>query len=61
MKDMRSILMNQDAGLVVMIVGIPANVRTLIAEYDFFVRTSGEAFGEYASSEPGANYQVIKH
>lgn len=56
MKDVRSILMNQDAGLVVMIVGISANVWTLIAEYYLLVRTSGETFGEYASSEPGANY-----
>ena len=61
MKDMRAVLMNQNAGVVVMIVSVAADVRTLVTKQHLLVRTRCQPFGEDTAGEAGAYNQIIKH
>jgi uncharacterized protein (UPF0179 family) len=55
MKDMRAILMDQDAGFVVVVVSIAPDVWALVTQNYFFVGAAGETFSENAARESCAN------
>ena len=57
MKNMRAILVNQNAGLVVMIVSIAADVRTLVADQNFLFEP---AASRSASTLPAKPAPTIK-
>src|SRR5687768_18455709 len=56
-KDMWTVFMNKHTMLVVMIVGVAANVRTLVAQQHLLVRTAGEALREHTARESRSNNQ----
>src|SRR5665213_56335 len=61
MEDMRAILVDQNAVLVVMIVSVAANVRALIANQHTAVRTACQTLSKHASSKTRAHHEVIEH
>jgi hypothetical protein len=54
MKYMRTIFVDENACVVIMVVGVAANVRPPITEQDFFIRSVGQPFGKDAPREAGA-------
>src|SRR5690242_8911940 len=61
MKDVRTILMNQNARFVVPIIGIPADVRAAIANEHLLAEPRSEALREHAAGESGSHDQVVEH
>jgi len=53
--------MNEYAVLVVMVVSVAADVRTLISKQHLLVRTPCQTLREYAARETGSYNQIIKH
>jgi hypothetical protein len=60
-EDMRAILVNENAGLVVSIVGIAADMRPAIDHQDLFVTLARQPFGNNAPGETGTDDEPIKH
>lgn len=56
-EDVRPILVNQHPRVVVVIVGVPADVWASIEQQDPLVRLSCQAFGQHAAGEPGPHNQ----
>jgi hypothetical protein len=61
MEDVWPIFVDQNSVLVVMIVCVATDVRTLVTQQDLLVRTSRQPLREHAAREPGAYNQIIKH
>src|SRR6185503_3319598 len=61
MKYVWTVLMNQNAGFVVMVISITADVWTFVANQYFLVRTSGESFGQHTPGKTRSHNQIIKH
>src|SRR5205807_8533121 len=61
MKDMGAILMDQDACFVVVIVGVPADVRTFVAKEHLFIRSTRQSLCQHATGEARSDNQIIKH
>ena len=55
MEDVWAVLVYENAMLIVMIVGVAADVRTLVAQQHLFVRTAGEALGQHTAGESRSN------
>ena len=55
MKDVRAVLMYENSVFVVMIVGVAADMRPLVADQDLLVRSSGQTFSQHAARETGSN------
>jgi hypothetical protein len=55
MKNMRAILVNQDARVVVMVIGIARDVGAAVHEQDLFAGASGEALRQNAPCVPGSH------
>src|SRR5687768_6318249 len=58
---MRSVLVDQDARLVVVIVSVAADVRTLVDDQHFFAGHGRQALGEHGTGKSSTYHQVIKH
>lgn len=61
MKDVRSVLVYENARLVVVIVGIPPNVRSRVNDQNLLPQLTRKPFSEDAPSEPRTDNQVIEH
>src|SRR5215831_11380689 len=61
MKDVRAILMYQNAGIVVVIVSIAADVRPLVAQQDLLIRSTRKSFCDHTAGKTGPHNQIIKH
>ena len=59
MKDMGPVLMYEDAVVIVVVVGVAANMRTHITDEDLLVRTC-QPLGQHTSCKTCSNYQKIK-
>ena len=60
-KDVRPVLMHEDAVFIVVIVRVAADMRAFVAEDHFFVGTCRESFREHAPGKPRTDNQVIEH
>jgi hypothetical protein len=60
-KDMRPIFVDQDAVVVVLVVGVAADMRTLVDDQHLNTRPGGEPLGQDTTGEAGTNDQVIEH
>ena len=60
MKDMRAVLVNQNACVVVMIISITAYVWTPVTNQNLFIGTRCESFGENTAGKAGAYNEIIK-
>jgi hypothetical protein len=60
-KDVRPVLVNQDACLVIVIVGIAADVRPLVTNQDLLARVRRQALRDRRAGKAGANHQIIEH
>ena len=61
MKDVRAVLVDQHAVLVVAVVGVAADVRPLVDEQDTLAEAGREPLRQHAAGEAGADDQIIKH
>jgi len=52
--------MHQDAGVVVVIVGVASNMRPPVHNQHLFAGAAREPFSQDAAGEPGSNDQIIK-
>ena len=60
-KDVRPVLVDQDAGLVVVVVGVAADVRALVADQDVLAGMRGQPLGDRRAGKAGADDQVVEH
>ena len=60
-EDVRPVLVHEDAGLVVVIVGVAADVRAAVADQHLLARVGGQPLGDRRAGEAGADDQVIEH
>ena len=60
-EDVRPVLVDEDAGVVVVVVGVAADVRALVADQHLLAGVGGEPLGEVAAGEAGADDQIIEH
>jgi hypothetical protein len=60
-EDVRPVTVNQNAGVVVVIVGIARDVRTAINDEHFLVRVARQTFGQHTSCVTRTNDEKIKH
>ena len=58
---MRAVLVDQDPGLVVTIVGIAADMRPPVDQEHLFIALARQPLGNDASRKAGADHQPIKH
>ncbi len=56
MENVRTVLMNENAILVVMVEGIAPDVIPAVADQHFFVVIARKALGDYAAGISGPNY-----
>src|SRR5207237_6864171 len=56
----RSVAMDEDAGRVVLVVGVAADVRTTIDDEDALVEDGRDAFGDDAAGEPRADDDPVE-
>jgi hypothetical protein len=61
MEDMRAVLVHENAGVVVVVVGISANMRPLVANEHFLIRAGGKPLRNRCPGETGAYNEVIEH
>ncbi len=61
MEDVRPILVNQHAGIVVMVVGIAADVHALVDDEDLAAGVSGEPFRHDRPGKAGSDNEVVEH
>ena len=61
MEDVRAVLVDQQAVIVVAVVGIAADVRAAVDEEDALVALARETFRENAAGEARADNQPIVH
>src|SRR5665213_1506840 len=61
MENMRPIFMYQNAFVVVVIVGISANMASLVDNQDFGVQLRSQPLRKHAAGESRADNHVIKH
>ena len=60
-EDMRSILVDQNAVLVVIVEGVAADVRPLVADQHALAGMSGQTLGDGGAGKAGADDQVVEH
>src|SRR5215203_5794653 len=61
MKDVRPVLMDHHAGFIVIVVGVPADMGTLVADQDALAGMGREPFRHSGAGKAGAYYQIIEH
>src|SRR5690348_9186783 len=61
MEDVRPVLVDQEAGFIVSVIGIAADMRPTVDQKHLFVTLAREPFGNDAAGEPGADHEPIKH
>ena len=61
MEDVRPVLVNQQAGIVVAVVGVAADVRPAVDDEDALVALARETFRKHAAGKAGADDQPIVH
>ena len=54
-EDMWSVLVDQDAVVIVVVVGVAADVRALVYDEHLLVGVRGQPLGEHTSCEPGTD------
>ena len=60
-EDVRPVLVDEHAVLVVVVVGVAADVRPLVDEQDGLVQLRGQPLRQDAAGETGANDQIVEH
>src|SRR3954469_8408145 len=60
-ENVRAVLVYQDAGVVVVVESISADMRALVHQQHFLVAYFRQAFSDYTTRKPGTYNQVIKH
>jgi hypothetical protein len=60
-EDVRSVFVDEHAGVVEVVVRIPPDVRTFVAEEDALAELRCEPLGEDAPGEPRPDDQVVEH
>ena len=60
-EDVRAVLVNEDSGLVISVVGIAADMMPAIDHKHLFVTLARKPFGNNAPGETGADDEPIKH
>ena len=60
-EDVRPILVNEDAVLVVLVVGVSADMRALVDDENLFAGTCRQPLREHAAREPGADHEIVEH
>jgi hypothetical protein len=60
-KDVRPVLVNEDAGPVISVVSVAADMRTTVDYKHLLVALAGQPFGDDAAGETGAHDQPVKH
>ena len=61
MEDVRAVFVNQNAGLIVMIVGVAADMGTPIHQHHALTEVASHLSGNHGSGKTCANNNVIKH
>jgi hypothetical protein len=61
MEDVRAVFVNENAGVVVVILRVAADVIALIADQHSLPGNFGQTFGQHTSCKSSSNDQVIKH
>lgn len=59
-EDVRTITMDQHAGVVMKIVGVAADMRAAVDHQRSLAETGGQPFGQHAAGKPGADDEVIE-
>src|SRR5581483_5542317 len=60
-KNMRTVFVNENAVLIVEVVGIPANMRSLVNYENALIELRSEALRDHAAGKAGAHYEKIEH
>ena len=61
MKDVRTVFVDQNSILVVVVVSIAANMLSAIANQNLFIRACCESLCKYTAGKAGTYNEVIKH
>ena len=60
-EDVRPVLVDQDAGPVINIIGIAADMRPTVDQKHLFVTLARKPFGDDAAGKSSADHKPIKH
>ncbi len=60
-EDVRAVRVDQDAVVVVVVVGIAADVGAPVDEQDLLAGLRGQALGQHAAGEAGPDDQIVEH
>src|SRR5258706_541293 len=60
MENMRTILVDQDSGIIIMIVSVPADMWSSIDQQNLFAGAPGQPFSQNAARETSANNEIIE-
>src|SRR5687768_14435583 len=61
MENVGTILVNQDAVLIIAVVRVSSNVVPAVDEQHLFVHAARDAFGNDAAREPRPDYEIVIH
>jgi hypothetical protein len=61
MEDVRSVLVDQNAGFVVVVVGVAADVRPLVADDHFLPAVRRQPLRNRGAGEASTNHQIVEH
>ena len=60
-EDVRPVLVDEDAVLVVVVVGVAADVRPLVDDQDLLAGACRQPLREHAAGEAGADDEIVEH
>ena len=60
MEDVRAVGVDEDAGVVVAVVGVAADVRALVDDQHAQAQLAGEPLRQHAAGEAGADDEVVE-
>ena len=61
MEDVRAVGVHEDTGIVVSVIGVAANVGTLVDDENALAGGVGKSFGKDAPREARADDQIVEH